>query len=206
MGPKLLAAALTAVGLLATGADARAFPTESAVAPGCHEAITMRSLRSTRAVRAEARPLDPVTPDDRAFLDDQQFDIDADMTDLGAVALLTGVRFPDLRGQAPNEVDELAKVHGDASRQREHCLRAIEHDEPSGTEAALRECRAFIREKIADALDGVDASGVPTASDRVPVAVDLSLRGGVELPLPSRPPDRVPEAASDRAPARERNS
>lgn len=163
---------------------ALAFPTGSAVAPPCHEDITMRALRRARARRAEARPLPPVTRDDRALIDDLQFETDPDMNDLGAVTLLNAVRYPDLHGQAPNEVDELAQVHGDASRQVEHCLRSPEHDEPTGTESALRACRAYIRGKIAEAIDGLDASSVPKEADRVPLAIDLSLRGGVEAPLP----------------------
>lgn len=178
-----VAIAVTTASLVMPSA-VHAFPTGSAVAPPCHEDITMRALRKARERRAEARPLPPATRDDRALIDDLQFDTDPDMSDLGAVSLLNAVRFNDLHGQAPNEVDELAQVHGDASRQAEHCLRAPDQDEPSGTEAALGACRAYIRGKIADALDGLDASGVPKESDRVLLAIDLSLRGGVEAPLP----------------------
>jgi hypothetical protein len=172
------------IGLLLAPATANAFPTYSAVGKACHEEITMRALRTVRERRPQARPMPPVTRDDRALIDDLPFDVDPDMADLGAVSLLNGVRYNDLHGNAPNAVDELAQVHGDESRQREHCLRAPQQNEPSGSEEALRDCRAYVREKIGDAIDGLDGAGIPKVDDRVPLAVDLSLRGGVEVALP----------------------
>src|SRR5688572_22527466 len=95
------------VAAVAAPRPASAFPTYSAVAPACHEQITMRALRTARGKRPEAKPLPPVTRDDRALIDDLPFDVDPDMNDLGAVSLLNGVRYNDLHGKAPNEVDEL---------------------------------------------------------------------------------------------------
>lgn len=144
----------------------------------------MRALRAAREIRPAAKPIEATSRDERAFVDDLPFDTDEDMKDLAAVALLNGVRFNDLRGHGPNEVDSLAEVHGDANHQADHCLRSSAEDEPSGTESALRACRAFITERVRDALAGLDANGIPDAANRVPLAVDLSLRGGVEAPLP----------------------
>lgn len=181
---RLTGIAVVLAAVFAVPRSASAFPTSSAVGKPCHEQITMRALRTARERRPEAKPLPPVTDDDRALIDDLPFDVDPDMQDLAAVTLLNGVRFNDLHGGAPNAVDELAQVHGDERRQQEHCLRAPDHDEPGGTESALRACRGYIRERIADALEGLDANGVPDVSKRVPLEIDLSLRGGVEAPLP----------------------
>lgn len=144
----------------------------------------MQALRDARRDTPAARPLPPVTRDDQAFIDDVPFDVDSDMSDLGAVTLLTGVRFNDLKGRGPNEVDSLAQIHGDPNTQREHCLRGPTADEPNGTQSALVDCRAFVKEKILDALGGLDAAGNPDPAARVSMAVDLSLRGGVDAELP----------------------
>jgi hypothetical protein len=181
---RLLASAVLAALLALPASDAHAFPTSSFVSQPCHENITMEALRAARIERPAARPLAAVTRDDDAFIDDLPFDIDGDMRDLGAAALLTGVRFNDLKGRGPNEVDQLAQIHGDPGTQHEHCLRAPTADQPSGSETALRDCRAFIRDKIRDALGGLDGAGNPDVAARITMKVDLSLRGGVDAPLP----------------------
>ncbi len=104
----------------------------------------MEALRTERANNPAAAPLTSADRTDKAVIDDLPFRVDADMKDLGAVALLIGVRDNDLKGRTPNEVDALAMVHGDPAGQREHCLRSPQDDEPNGSQSALAGCRGFI--------------------------------------------------------------
>ncbi len=168
---------------LLTG-SANAFTVSSAITTACHEPITMAALRTARAGTSGAEPLVSMGRNDKAIVDDVAFIADADMRDLGAVALLLGVRDNDLKGRDPNEIDSLALIHGDPEGQREHCLRAPNQDEPGGTQAALAECRAFIREKFAESLDGLDGNGRPTLDIRTNLPVGLSLRGKTQVALP----------------------
>jgi len=82
-------------------------------------------------------------------------------------------------------VTQLAAVHGNPDGQQEHCLRSQDQDEPSGSASAVAACRAFVRGRIVEALDGLDASGAPDATKRTTLAVHLSLRGQVDAPLPT---------------------
>lgn len=163
---------------------AHAFELSSAVTAPCHEKITMEALRAARLDRPGARPLGS-SRDERALIDDVPFDLDADMQDLGAVTLLVGVRDNDLKGRGPTEVDQLALVHGDPAFQREHCLRPLDASEPNGSERALRECREFILQRMGEAIDGLDAAGLPDPTRRTPVDVELELRGRVDATLPT---------------------
>ena len=83
------------------------------------------------------------------------------MKDLGGVTLLVSVRDNDLKGRSSDDLTELAEVHGNPDNQDEHCLRSRTQDEPGGSEAAVSDCRTFIRGRVAEALDGLDASGRP---------------------------------------------
>jgi hypothetical protein len=164
--------------------SAGAFSVSSAVSTPCHEPITMEALRNTRANYPAAAPLVSFGRTDKAVISDLPFKVDDDMRDLGAVSLLIGVRDNDLKGRDPNELDALALVHGDPALQREHCLRGVHDDEPEGTQNALRECRGFIREMFADALDGLNEEGEPMLESRLSTRVGLSLRGKVAVDLP----------------------
>jgi len=179
-------ASLAAAGLTLTlaASSASAFSVSSAVSTPCHEPITMAALRNARALQPAAAPLTSSGRNDLAIVDDVPFGLDLDMRDLGAVSLLIGVRDNDLKGRDPNELDSLALIHGDPAGQREHCLRGPGDDEPNGSDAALRECRGFIREMFVDALDGLDGEGRPTLDARLDTWVGLSLRGKVRVGLP----------------------
>jgi hypothetical protein len=177
------AAACAALGVATTSRSASAYSYESAVSTGCHERITMGALRTVRTQLPTA-PL--VAPDrnERALIDDVPFTLDDDMKDITSVALVIGIRDNDLKGRGPTEVDQLAAIHGNPDNQREHCLRAIGDDEPDGSARALEACKAFIRGKLVEALDGLDAGGVPDPNRRVDIEVSLSLRGRVTASLP----------------------
>jgi hypothetical protein len=163
-------------------AVARAYTYESPVSAGCHEAISLAALHELRAAGAAA-PLS-TSARDRLWIDDLPLELPRGARDLAAAALVVGVRDNDLKGRHGLDTSELPQVHGDPDLQAEHCLRRPEHDEPGGSAAALRECRAFIRDKVSDALRGLDARGLPDPDARIAVAVDLTFAGAVRVSMP----------------------
>jgi hypothetical protein len=175
------AVALALAVLLAPGA-AQAFTVQSPVTDGCHEQITEAALGGVRAMGEG--PAIAADANDQALIDDLPFDVEPDMREVAAASLLIGVRDNDLKGSLPTELDQLALVHGDPSKQEEHCLRAPGDDEPTGSADALARCRAFIRARALEALAGLDARSVPDPSVRVDLDVSLSLRGRVTASLP----------------------
>ena len=180
----LVVAAATAPWLLAASErSALAYSYESAISTGCHERITMGALRT---LRTQVTSAPAVAPDsnDLSLVTDVPFTLDDDMKDLAAAAFVIGVRDNDLHGRGPTDVSQLAAIHGNPENQKEHCLRDIGDDEPAGSERALAACKAFIRGKLVEALDGLDEHGVPDPARRVDIDVSLSLRGRVTASLP----------------------
>ena len=161
-----------------------AYTISSVLTPGCHEDLTSEALRTVRLDVPGAAPI-PLTRDEQALVDDVQFTAAADMKDLGAATLLVSVRDNDLKGRSSDDLTELAEVHGNPDNQDEHCLRSRTQDEPGGSEAAVNDCRAFIRGRISEALEGLDASGVPDPAVRTALPVHLSLRGNIDAVLPT---------------------
>jgi MYXO-CTERM domain-containing protein len=183
-GMKLLFGSATSLAFACTLAgSAHAYSYASAISTGCHERITMGALRAVRTQLPTA-PLVRPDQDLTALISDLPFTPDDDMKDVTAAALLVGVRDNDLKGRGPTEIDQLAAIHGDPDNQREHCLRAVGDDEPDGSARALESCKAFIREKVVEALDGLDVNGVPDPASTVDLEVALSLRGRVSATLP----------------------
>ncbi len=164
---------------------AHAYTISSAITAGCHEKITTEALRAVRLDLTSAAPI-PADRNDRALIDDLDFTPATDMTDLGAAALLVGVRDNDLKGRASTELSQLALVHGDPSAQREHCLRNSHEKEPDGSATAVADCRAFILERVAQALEGLDATtSTPDPAKRTSLPVYLALRHRVDALLPT---------------------
>lgn len=176
-------AVLSIIGLAAPG-TAGAYSIANAAGDGCHERLTAEALRTVRAELAGAAPL-PVTEDERALIEDLQFTPDDDMLDLGGATLLIAVRDNDLKGRGANDLTQLAAIHGDPAGQREHCLRGPEDVEPMGSQTALENCRAFIRTRFMQALDGLDAAGNVDPSIRDSLPIHLALRGDIEASLPT---------------------
>jgi len=168
---------------MAAETSASAYSYESAVGAGCHERITMGALRTLRTQLATAPAIVP-DRNDRALVGDVPFTLDPDMQDTASAALVIGARDNDLHGNGPTDVSQLAAIHGNPENQKEHCLRAVDDDETGGSERALEACKAFIRSKLIEALDGLDANGVPDPNRRVDIDVYLSLRGRVTASLP----------------------
>lgn len=161
-----------------------AYTVSSILTAGCHEKITSEALRTARLNVANAAPLTP-SDNERALVDDLEFTLDDDMKDLGGVTLLIAVRDNDLKGRASDDLAELAEVHGDPNTTQEHCIRGRDDDEPGGSETAVEACRTFIRERVAEALDGLDASGAPDLTQRTLLPVHLTLRGDMDASLPT---------------------
>ena len=113
-----------------------AYTVASAISTGCHERITAEALREVRLELPTAAPV-AADENERALIDDVEFPLPDDMRDLGATAMLLGVRDNDLKGRQSNDISELALVHGDPNLQREHCLRSSDDDEPDGSDTAL---------------------------------------------------------------------
>jgi MYXO-CTERM domain-containing protein len=176
--------ALVCLVSLATTGSARAYTIENAFSAGCHERITAQALHTVRADLRTARPR-AANENEQALIDDVQFVPDEDMRDLGGATLLLGARDNDLKGRGANDLSELAQVHGDPNAQREHCLRSSDQIEPGGSDAAMKECRAFIHQRVAEALDGLDASGEVDLFKRADLPVHLSLRGSITASLPT---------------------
>ena len=172
----------------ATPKSADAYTISTIVTAGCHEKVTTDALRAVRldpATAATAAPL-PADRNDRALIDDLEFSPANDMTDLGGATLLVGVRDNDLKGRDSMDLSQLPLVHGDPSAQREHCLRGANELEPDGSKTAVDECRAFILERVAQALDGLDATtGTPDVTNKTSLPLYLSLRHGVNALLPT---------------------
>lgn len=166
---------------------ASAYKLESLVTPGCHESMTSDVLRAARAARGGSAALAPIAPtrDERALIDDLPFAIASDMTDIGSVGMLLGVRDNDLKGNGAADLSKLAEVHGDPRNQQEHCLRRPEDDGDFGNVTALEACKAFIREKASLAIDALDgADGGRERRLRAPLRVNLAIRGAVTVQLP----------------------
>jgi hypothetical protein len=163
---------------------AHGYTISSAVTAGCHEQITTDALRAVRLELASAAPL-PADQNERALITDLEFLPASDMADLGGATLLVGVRDNDLKGRDSNDLSQLALVHGDPGAQREHCLRNAHEEEPGGSEAAVLDCRAFIVERIGQAIDGLDATSTPDLGKRTSLPVYLSMRHRVDASLPT---------------------
>src|ERR1017187_6287013 len=157
---------------------AEAYTISSPITAGCHEKITTDALRAVRLELASAAPL-PADRNERAPIDDLEFTPASDMTDLGGATLLVGVRDNDLKGRDSMALSQLALVHGDPGAQREHCLRNSHEKEPGGSATAVDDCRAFIRERIGQALAGLDATSTPDLTQRTSLPLYLSLRPSV---------------------------
>jgi hypothetical protein len=163
---------------------ARAYTVSTIVTNGCHERLTLSALSDLRAAMPDAAPPLPIAGQDAALVADLPFELDPDGRDLGAVAMLLGVRDNDLKGRGSTDLEALAQIHGDPATQEEHCLRALDDDEPTGTVLAVARCRAYIRARVGDALDHLAADGTPDPDSRLGLPVSVAIRGRVTASLP----------------------
>jgi hypothetical protein len=168
---------------LATAGAARGFTIETHFTARCHEKVTAEALRNARLVLGIAAAPSP-TSDEKALIDDLQFAPDDDMRNIAGTTLLVAVRDNDLKGNSQDDLSVLSAIHGNPDNQREHCLRSPHQKEPDGSAAAIADCRGFIRGRVQEALDGLDASGKADLANRTPMTLYLSLRGPIDAWLP----------------------
>jgi hypothetical protein len=185
----VMAGAIFVGWLMVRPKSADAYTISTIVTAGCHEKVTTEAFLAVRqdldpAIAAAAAPL-LADRNDQALIDDLEFTPANGMTDLGGATLLVGVRDNDLKGRDAMDLSQLPLVHGDPGAQREHCLRGANEQEPGGSEAAVNDCRAFIIERVGQALDGLDATGMPDPTKRTSLPLYLALRHGVNALLPT---------------------
>jgi len=164
---------------------ARAYTIQTEVTRGCHEEITEATLRAMRASRPELAATLLESRDDRALMNDVAFTVPGDLHDIAAVTLVLGVRDNDVKNFGALALDQLAPINADPNGQRLHCLRRAEDDEPTGSAAAVDDCRAFIRETLLSAVDALDAQGLPDPTLRDRLDVTLAIRGEITVDVPA---------------------
>lgn len=169
---------LLVLGLVVVAPSAWAFTFDSQLSEGCHERITLRALE--RAGWPGGESPGPLTDLDRRALADLPFALPDDRRDGWSLALVLGVRDPDLGGASPRDLPALNTIHNDQDAQDEHCLRAPAHDGPAGDAAALEACRAFILAETDAALGEAEALEL---DETRPVTVTLAFSGELALPV-----------------------
>jgi MYXO-CTERM domain-containing protein len=173
--------------LLAPSVSTRAFAytIQSQLTDECHETITADALREVRSMYGLGAPLPYSDPNDGPLVDDLPFSPPDDLKDIGGATLLLGVRDNDVKSLAPTALDDLAQVTADPATQREHCLRTDAEKEPTGSALAVADCRAFIKQTLMSALDGLGADGTPDGSVRDSLTVSLALSGTRTVNVPT---------------------
>jgi hypothetical protein len=162
-----------------------AYTYESPVGEGCHERLTLNALRQLRVEQPNLGRVETLEGD-RKIIRELPFHIPADAGDIGAAALLIGVRDNDVKSFSGIDSYALPHVHAKADNQKEHCLRRLEHDEPEGSAQALKECRSYIANKLTiAAVEGVDESGLPDTGRRSNLELYLSFSGRTTVRLPT---------------------
>jgi hypothetical protein len=167
-----------------TSRPASAFPIESAATEPCHENITMEAWRQVRAALPVQAAELPSRGDDEALIKDVPFTVPKSLQSIGPVTLLLGVRDNDIKEHGPMELKSLTPQASNPDVQMEHCLRAPEHDEPNGTEQAVEACRAFIRDRLLTALDGLGENRIPDTAQREDLEVSLAIRDQIDVEVP----------------------
>lgn len=173
------------LGMLLLPATASAYTIQSAATEGCHERVSADALKSVRASLPDGFGQLPSRGDDDALLADVPFDVPASLRDIGAVTLLLGVRDNDLKQHGPNSLTELSVTASDPKHQADHCLRAPDDDEPTGSRRAVAACQQFIRAALVGALEGLDDEGRPDNSRREDLRVSLAIRDEIDVSVPS---------------------
>jgi hypothetical protein len=163
---------------------AEAYSTDSVLSDPCHERMTVKALQAVRRDLPQLARLPAPTRDEQALIEDLPFDLPPDLRDVAAATLVLGNRDVDVHGNEPNDLDQLALIHGNPDTQREHCLRRPEHDEPDGARLALSDCRAYIQERLQSASVAIGSDGLPDMSHRMDFEAVLQLRSDVVTSLP----------------------
>ncbi len=185
-GARVALGSVAAVTLaLSSARDASAYTIQSQLTDECHETITADALREVRSMYGLGAPLPSSDPDDGPLVDDLPFSPPDDFKDIGGATLLLGVRDNDIKSLAPTALDNLAQVTADPTTQREHCLRTDAEKEPTGSALAVADCRAFIKQTLMSALEGLGADGAPDGTLRDSFTVSLALSGTRTVSVPT---------------------
>lgn len=166
-------------------APAFAYTIQSAATEGCHERIAAAAWKSVRQSLPEGFGQLPSRDDDEALIADVPFDVPSSLRDIGGVTLLLGVRDNDLKQHGPNSLTQLSVVASDPEHQADHCLRAPDQDEPTGSRSAVADCQRFIRGELVSALNALDPEGRPDNARRETLRASLSIRDEIDLSVPS---------------------
>ena len=177
--------AAVCLGVCLVPQQASAFQTGSPATEGCHERLTTRAWNSARAALPETTAPLPSRGDDEALISDVAFKVPKSMNHIGGVSLLLGVRDNDVKEHGPTDLKNLAPEASDPKGQQEHCLRAPEQDEPTGSAEAVESCRSYIRETLLSSLDALDEQGKPDNSNRETLKVSLAIRDEIDVEVPA---------------------
>lgn len=128
-------------------------------------------------------PLSPTTRDEQALLTDLPFET-GPSDDFGTAITVLANRSVDFGENEPTDLSSLVRVHGAEENQRRHCLRRSANDGNEGAQAALGDCRAFIREQFALGLDGLDEQGRVDRTKTETFPIYLNVRGELEFDAP----------------------
>lgn len=170
--------------ILSTPHVAGAYAIESAISEPCHERITFDALHQYRE-EAGNEWTGSEDRDEKALIRDAPFPTFHGMDDLGAVTLALANRHVDLDGHEPDDLDQVAVVHGNPNNQAKHCLRDPQDDGEEGTSSALEACKAEILSRFEAALAGLDEEGGVDVDRRTTIEIYLEIRRTVEARLPT---------------------
>ena len=159
-----------------TARTAHAYTIQSPFSEGCHERIAEAVLRSVRS-QGLAAPIPANDDNDEALIADLPFTLPSDLRDMAAVALLFGVRRPDVQQNSDVDVSTLSLVHGNPDEQDNHCLRSPSNDEPTGSEDAIATCRVTVQTYFNAAIAGMNTDGSVAEDVFDDIELTLPIRG-----------------------------
>lgn len=184
IGPRGWFLAAVVAALAGTPKTAAAYSTNTVVSDPCHEIMTFRALDAAREKLGDAGMIE-ATESERALIEDVPFRVPEEHKNLAAVTLVMGNRHNDFKGKQPDDLDQLAQIHGNPDNQEEHCLRTPSQDGVEGSKQALNDCRSYILDHIELAFEGLDEAGNVDPDARTEIDLALDLRGGVKAKLPT---------------------
>jgi hypothetical protein len=176
--------ALCAVAATLVPQAAHGFTIETEATTGCHENLAIEGWRAAQAALPETTAPLASSGDDDALIADVPFSVPKSLRSIGPVTLLLGIRDNDVKEHGPTDLKNLTPAASQAGIQAEHCLREKEHDGPNGSREAVEACRAFIRDSLLGALDGLDANGRVDPSKRETLKVSLAIRHEIDVSVP----------------------
>ena len=176
--------ALPCLALLLPPRTASAFTIETPATQGCHERLALAGYQRVQEEWPEV--VGPLSSrgDDEALIADVPFKVPRSLRSIGPVTLMLGVRDNDVKEHGATDLKNLTSAASEPAGQAEHCLRSIEQDGPDGSRQAVEACRAYIRETLLSALDGLDDAGHVSNDKRETMKVSLAIRDEIDVDVP----------------------